>query len=76
MSVQAEVARALQSPDDFHDVAVGSADWRLKTSGMMCDSASNARPAFVVDGGGYVSARWPGDTHTFAATAVAKLLGT
>jgi len=53
----------------------GSADWRLKTSGLMRDSASNARPAFVVDDGEYVSARWPGDTHTFAATVSAKLLG-
>ena len=75
MSVQAEVTRALQSPDDFRDVAVGSTDWRLKTSGMTRDSASNARPAFVVDDGRYVSARWPGDTHTFAGTVSAKLLG-
>ena len=75
MSVQAEVTRALQNPADFRDVAVGSTDWRLKKSGMMRDSASNARPAFVVDDGGYVSARWPGDTHTFAATVSAKLLG-
>jgi putative intracellular protease/amidase len=75
MSVQAEVTRALRSPDDFRDVAAGSVDWRLKTSGMVRDSASNPRPAFVVDDGGYVSARWPGDTHTFAATVSAKLLG-
>ena len=75
MSVQAEVTRALQSPSDFRDVEVGSTDWRMKTSGMMRDSASNARPAFVVDDGTYVSARWPGDTHTFAATVSAKLLG-
>jgi hypothetical protein len=27
------------------------------------------------DDGVYVSARWPGDTHTFAATVSAKLLG-
>src|SRR6187397_20947 len=75
MSVQAEVTRALQTPDDFRDVAVGSTDWRLKKSGMMRDSASNARPAFVVDDGCCVSARWPGDTHTFAATVSAKLVG-
>jgi putative intracellular protease/amidase len=75
MSVQAEVTRALQHPDDFRDVAMGSTDWRLKTSGMIRDSASNARPAFVVDDGDYLSARWPGDTHTFAATVSAKLLG-
>jgi putative intracellular protease/amidase len=75
MSVQAEVTRALQHSDDFCDVARGSADWRIKTSGMMRDSATNARPAFVVDDGDYVSARWPGDTHTFAATVSAKLPG-
>ncbi len=73
MSVQAEVTRALRSPDDFRDVAAGSPDWRVKTSGMMRDSASNGRPAFVVDDGAYISARWPGDTHTFAATVSAKL---
>ncbi len=73
MSVQAEVTRALQHPDDFRDVPKGSTDWRLKTSGILRDSASNARPAFVVDDGGYVSARWPGDTHTFAATVSEKL---
>jgi putative intracellular protease/amidase len=73
MSVQAEVTRALESPDDFRDVAEGSADWRRKTSGMARDTASNSRPAFVVDDGRYVSARWPGDAHTFAATVSAKL---
>ncbi|HEX7824166.1 MAG TPA: type 1 glutamine amidotransferase domain-containing protein, partial [Mycobacterium sp.] len=45
MSVQAEVTRALQSPDDFRDVPVGSTDWRLKTSGVARDSTTNARPA-------------------------------
>ena len=75
MSVQAEVTRALKSPADFRDGAVGSAGWRVKTSGMMRDSATNSGPAFVVDDGDYVSARWPGDTHTFAATVSAKLGG-
>jgi putative intracellular protease/amidase len=75
MSVQAEVTRALKSPDDFCDVAPGSADWRLKSSGMVRDSATTARPAFVVDDGSYVSARWPGDTHTFAAVVSTKLPG-
>lgn len=75
MSVQAEVTRALRSPNDFRDVAVGSPDWRMKTSGMTRDSASNARPAFVVVDGSYISARWPGDTHTFAETVSTKLSG-
>jgi hypothetical protein len=37
------------------------------------DSATDSRPAFVVDNGTFLSARWPGDTHTFAATLSEKL---
>ena len=73
MSVQSEVTRALKDPTDFCDVARGSPHWRLKTSGMARDTATNSRPAFVVDDGNYVSARWPGDTHTFAAVVSEKL---
>ncbi|MCV7381182.1 thiJ/pfpI-family protein [Mycobacterium alsense] len=73
MSVQAEVTRALADPADFRDVARGSPHWRLKASGMARDTATDSRPAFVVDDGGYVSARWPGDTHTFAASLSRKL---
>ena len=75
MSVQAEVTRALASPSDFCDVDPGSPDWRTKTSGLARDSASDSRPAFVVDDGNYLSARWPGDTHTFAARLSEKLNG-
>ena len=32
------------------------------------DSDGDARPAFVVVDGNYVSARWPGDAYTFART--------
>ena len=35
--------------------------------------SANSRPAFVVDDGNYVSARWPGDTHTFATVLSDKL---
>jgi putative intracellular protease/amidase len=73
MSVQAEVTRALKDSADFCDVAHGSPHWRLKTSGMVRDTATNSRPAFVVDDGTYVSARWPGDTHTFATVLSDKL---
>ena len=73
MSVQSEVTRALEDSADFRDVAHGSPQWRLKTSGMVRDTASNSRPAFVVDDGNYVSARWPGDTHTFATVLSEKL---
>ena len=73
MSVQSEVTRALRNPTDFCDVPRGSPHWRLKTSGMVRDTATDSRPAFVVDDGGYVSARWPGDTHTFAKVLSDKL---
>ena len=54
----------------------GRRSWRLKTSGMVRDTASDSRPAFVVDDGNYVSARWPGDTHTFATVLSQKLAQT
>jgi len=73
MSVQAEVTRALKDPTDFCDVARGSPRWRRKTSGMARDTATDSRPAFVVDDGNYLSARWPGDTHTFATVLSQKL---
>jgi len=73
MSVQSEVTRALRNPSDFCDVAHGSPGWRLKSSGMVRDTATDSRPAFVVDDGNYVSARWPGDTHTFATALSQKL---
>jgi putative intracellular protease/amidase len=73
MSVQSEVTRALRNPADFCDVTRGSPRWRLKTSGMVRDTATDSRAAFVVDDGNYVSARWPGDTHTFATVLSQKL---
>jgi putative intracellular protease/amidase len=73
MSVQSEVTRALKDPADFRDVERGSPRWRLKTSGMVRDTATDSRPAFVVDDGTYLSARWPGDTHTFATVLSQKL---
>jgi putative intracellular protease/amidase len=73
MSVQSEVTRALKNPSDFCDVERGSPHWRMKTSGIVRDTATDARPAFVVDDGSYVSARWPGDTHTFATVLSQKL---
>jgi putative intracellular protease/amidase len=73
MSVQSEVTRALKDPNDFCDVVPGSAHWRTKSSGLARDTATDARPAYVVDDGTYVSARWPGDSHTFATTLSQKL---
>jgi putative intracellular protease/amidase len=70
MSVQQEVTRALADPTDFADVEKGAPDWRRKTSGRARDTVDDARPAWVVRDGSYVSARWPGDVHTFARTFV------
>jgi putative intracellular protease/amidase len=73
MSVQAEVTRALADPTDFRDVPPGSPDRLMKTCGLVRDTATNSRPAFVVEDDNYVSARWPGDTQTFAAALSHKL---
>ena len=66
-SVQAEVSRALASPADFHDVPKQAGDYFRKTSGLFRDSDEDRRPAWVVCDRRYVSARWPGDVHAFAA---------
>lgn len=67
MSVQAEVARALAHAEDFLDVPADAPNRFIKRSGLFRDSANDARPAWVVRDGNYVSARWPGDVHRFAA---------
>jgi len=73
MSVQSEVTRALEDPKDFCDVTRKTPRWLLKSSGMVRDTATDSRAAFVVDDANYVSARWPGDTHTFATVLSQKL---
>jgi putative intracellular protease/amidase len=69
-SVEAEVTRALEKPEDYRDVPLDAPDYRRKTGGRHRDTPTDARPAFVVRDGNYVSARWPGDVHTFAKTFV------
>ena len=66
MSVQQEVTRALASAADFLDVVPGTPDAALKSGGRFRDGIDDERPAFVVADGTYLSARWPGDVHTFA----------
>ena len=66
MSVEQEVTRALANPSDFVDVPRSDPNYRQKTSGMVRDTLDDERPAFVVRDGNYISARWPGDVHTFA----------
>jgi putative intracellular protease/amidase len=64
--VQQEVTRALENPADFLDVPADAPHHFLKASGMARDTLGDSRPAWVVRDGLYVSARWPGDVHTFA----------
>ena len=66
MSVQQEVTRALADPADFIDVPPDAPDRSRKTSGLSRDSLRDERPAWVVRDGNYLSARWPGDAHSFA----------
>ena len=73
MSVQQEVTRALARAEDFQDVPATIRDYRRKTSGLQRDTIDDARPAFVVRDRNYVSARWPGDAHTFAKTFAGML---
>jgi putative intracellular protease/amidase len=75
MSVQQEVTRALAGAPDFLDVKPGTPQARLKMSGRARDTFEDERPAFVVQDGAYVSARWPGDVHTFARRLAAILDG-
>jgi putative intracellular protease/amidase len=74
-SVQAEVTRALARPEDFCDLPASAPQHWRKRSGLFRDSPRDERAAFVVRDGNYVSARWPGDVHTFARTFAAMLAG-
>jgi putative intracellular protease/amidase len=73
MSVQQEVTRALADPKDFRDVPKDDPHYRRKTSGLVRDTIDDETPAFVVRDRNYVSARWPGDVHTFAKTFASML---
>ena len=64
--VEAEVTRALAAKSDFIDVTKGLPNYEAKTNDRRRDSRYDSRPAFVVRDKNYVSARWPGDVHTFA----------
>ena len=72
-SVESEVKRGLEKDDDFLDVPKGTDNYFLKTSGISRDREGNTKVAWVVKDGNYISARWPGDVHTFASEFVALL---
>ncbi len=75
MSVEQEVTRALAEPAHFSNVDPDDPEARRKTSGRVRDTRVDSRPAWVVRDGSYVSARWPGDVHTFARTFSQVLSG-
>jgi len=62
--VEDEVTDALRDP---HDFVLGPRT--LSARGTRDDDA----PAFVVEDGNYVSARWPGDAYLFAKKLIARL---
>jgi putative intracellular protease/amidase len=62
--VEDEVRAALASPDDFL-----RGPRALSARGTRDDDG----PAFVVEDGAYVSARWPGDAYLFAKKLLARL---
>ena len=72
-SVENEIKRGLEKEEDFLDVPKGTEHHFLKTSGMSRDRFDDSRSAWVVRDGHYISARWPGDVHTFAKEFVALL---
>ncbi len=68
--VEQEVKRVLESENDFLDVPKNTPNYTLKTSGVVRDRINNSKPAWVVQDGNYLSARWPGDVHTLATKFV------
>lgn len=72
-SVESEVKRALEHDSDFLTVPTDCADARRKTDNLHRDTDEDPRSAWVVRDRNYVSARWPGDAHTFAKTFLAVL---
>jgi hypothetical protein len=62
----ARVADAFEGQLRCFDVPADAADRDRKVSGTTRDTWDDDRAAFVVRDDNYVSARWPGDVHTFA----------
>jgi putative intracellular protease/amidase len=71
--VENEIKRGLEKEAHFLNVPKGSKYYFLKTNGISRDRFNDSRPAWVVQDGNYISARWPGDVHTFAKAFVALL---
>jgi putative intracellular protease/amidase len=72
-SVEQEIKRALASASDFIDVPRNAPHHFRKTCGLVRDRMADDRAAWVVRDGNYLSARWPGDVHSFARHFVSML---
>lgn len=59
-TVQDEVTRALEKPEDF----------QTGPFPIMRDRIDNLKSGFVVCDRNYISARWPGDVHSFSQTII------
>ena len=66
--VEEEIKRNLKNASQFLNVNSDDIYFKYKTNGLSRDSETNSRPAFVVIDENFISARWPGDVHTFAKT--------
>ena len=62
--VEDEVRAALASPTDFA---------RGPRATLRRGTATDDKPAFVVEDGNYLSARWPGDAYLFARKLIERL---
>lgn len=62
--VEDEVREALASPEDFE---------RGPTTRTARGTREDDGPAFVVEDGNYLSARWPGDAYLLARRFIARL---
>ncbi len=62
--VEAEVRGALAAPEDFQ---------RGPVALLARGSREDDRPAFVVEDGHYISARWPGDAYLYARRLLERL---
>lgn len=72
-STEAEIRRALATPEHFLDVPKNAPDHWHKTSGIHRDTAKDSRAAWVVEDGNLITARWPGDVNLFAQRFIAAL---
>jgi len=72
-STEYEIKRCLEHENDFLDVPEDSEQYFMKSSGLFRDDIMDSRAAWVVQDGHYISARWPGDVHTFTLKFIKAL---